>query len=343
MHISLTGRHLTYFDASRLYCDEADEEPFDLAAIRSIDLSENALGTVDGLGLLVAAVALVISRNSLRAVPLSLPRKLRHLNISGNELQSLRGIEACAQLQTLDVSANFLHNFTEGQLPRGLAELRAARNCVASLQGLNGLAKLSVLDLSGNDVRADDGDAARATLRTLPALRHVDMRGNPCNAADMRRLCRSAVVKLSTYNGATAFAGATGNTTFGSAQVAPPSRARTTMGNLTLSSRHQVDGIDGGASIDEVALAARVRALQGTLRRELEAEAGHRKEHARVCDQIAQLDGVAQEQAAALADADAARDALEAHIAELTDVKQRLRGEFRQHHASLVHSRLQLD
>lgn len=86
--------------------------------------------------------------------------KLRVLDVSCNALNSLAGLGAkFSSLETLTVAGNMIES--------GLDELQACP-------------RLVTLDLSRNAL--PDLDGAMAALRALPALRCLDLRGNPCLA-----------------------------------------------------------------------------------------------------------------------------------------------------------------
>lgn len=85
-------------------------------------------------------------------------QQLETLNLGGNALRSLEGLEGCAALRTLVAADN--------QLEDGMA-LAALRTCT----------QLESLDLQGN--RLEDGASLLELLASLPHLKCLYLKGNP--------------------------------------------------------------------------------------------------------------------------------------------------------------------
>ena len=88
--------------------------------------------------------------------------QLDTLNLAGNQIADLAGLEACTALRTLVLADNAL------AAPEGAAPLGA---CTA----------LESLDLQGNQL--EDGEALLAALRSLPRLKCLYLRDNPLVSA----------------------------------------------------------------------------------------------------------------------------------------------------------------
>ncbi|MFO0602880.1 MAG: hypothetical protein U0324_06880 [Polyangiales bacterium] len=121
--------------------------------------------------------------------------RLRVLQLSGNRLSALDGVEGCPALAELGVDANQLASLAPLAGLARLEKLRADRNLVADVAPLAGLAALRALWLSDNpladvaplaaltglatlhlaDTRVDD----LGPLLALPRLEEVVVRGTP--------------------------------------------------------------------------------------------------------------------------------------------------------------------
>ena len=99
-----------------------------------------------------------------------------------NRLQELVSGPALLELRVLDVSCNALDSLAGlGARFPSLETFTAAGNIIESgLEELQACPRLVTLDLSRNALPNLDGTLA--ALRALPALRCLDLRGNPCLA-----------------------------------------------------------------------------------------------------------------------------------------------------------------
>ena len=171
--------------------------------VETVDLSENDLGTVGDLGqcllglrelnlcgnghlgslgegsggwgrlakLSIASCQLKeLKRLELRGVV-----NLSELDISGNQLSSLEGLEGLSRLRVLDGSGNRLRSVRVRELEcvRGLRRLSLGRNQLSSMpRGLGVLRELEWLELSGNQLSSL---GSVTSIGELPALRSLSL------------------------------------------------------------------------------------------------------------------------------------------------------------------------
>lgn len=96
---------------------------------------------------------------------------LNTLNVAGNELASLDGLQSCIELHTLVASNNRLAS-------------------VGAVAALAACPSLESLDLQGNQL--DNGEALLNMLRLLPTLKCLYLQGNPLVGS--MRCYRKAVI-----------------------------------------------------------------------------------------------------------------------------------------------------
>ena len=141
-----------------------------LAALRSLELIKCGLRAVPATAL-PALTRLHLPDNRIGGVvdlaDAALPH-LEDLDLEGNSIAEIRGLEACPELRSVNVAWNRLGTLAAfADLPR-LQRLNAARNrieAVPAAQDLRGLARVEELNLAGNAVATR---AAGEILRALP-------------------------------------------------------------------------------------------------------------------------------------------------------------------------------
>ena len=139
--------------------------------LKVLNLDQNGLTSLEGLGALA---------------------KLQVLTASGNNLGSCGGLDSLSQLRVLDLSNNKIAGVAELSGLANLEILRLAQNVVESLTSADRLESLTVLDISDNKLRALEDFCS---LSALHRLRDLRMEGNPCCLAMHSRL---HVVKILT-------------------------------------------------------------------------------------------------------------------------------------------------
>ena len=127
------------------------------------------------------------SFQTLRALPdLSgishLTRHVRALNLSGNALLKLSGLEHLPALESLNVSGNRLVRLDVAQNVN-LTHLDASRNSLMAIAGLGGCIRLAHLSLANNCISNVEGLDAQRSLETL------DLSHNACEALGDISLC----------------------------------------------------------------------------------------------------------------------------------------------------------
>ncbi len=100
------------------------------------------------------------------------------LDLSGYEIDSLRGLEFCTGLTALNLSSNEITDLEEIVGLVRLEELNVSENRIADIRPLGGLIHLREIDLSFNAVRD------LTPLTDLPALEFVNLVGNPVASSD---------------------------------------------------------------------------------------------------------------------------------------------------------------
>ena len=127
------------------------------------------------------------SFQTLRALPdLSgishLTRHVRALNLSGNALLKLSGLEHLPALESLNVSGNRLVRLDVAQNVN-LTHLDASHNSLMAIAGLGGCIRLAHLSLANNCISNVEGLDAQRSLETL------DLSHNACEALGDISLC----------------------------------------------------------------------------------------------------------------------------------------------------------
>jgi hypothetical protein len=113
------------------------------------------------------------------------------LDMSGQGIDDLNGIDACVNLTGLDLSDNDLSDITDLGYLTMLEELYLSGNTIMSVDGLMLLDKLKKLDLSFNSL--DDV----SPLIGLPALAFLNIIGNAVPPEQISKLRKQGVVVIS--------------------------------------------------------------------------------------------------------------------------------------------------
>mmetsp|Transcript_22557 Transcript_22557/g.53158 ORF Transcript_22557/g.53158 Transcript_22557/m.53158 type:complete len:625 (-) Transcript_22557:64-1938(-) len=178
-------------------------------AITSLDLSNNDVTTLVGLGTLPALRTLILASNDLRTLGgieqgaslLALSAQdnnlkglsgLQHgrlvwLNVAGNDLVTLQGPTApVLSLRYLCAAGNDIIDLHGLMHFPGMTHLDVSNNEVADVSGLRYCAQLQGCDLSQNSIASAEG--LLAALPMLPALQWLDVRGNDLSAIDRQHI-----------------------------------------------------------------------------------------------------------------------------------------------------------
>jgi dynein assembly factor 1 len=111
--------------------------------------------------------------------------KLKCLYLQENVIDCIEGLDTLEALDTLNLSQNFLDKV--GGLDK-LTKLntlllpsnRIGCNGAGDFEHIKQVPSLSVLDLSNNKIKADDAEAIVDVVTSLPNLKVLYLKGNPC-------------------------------------------------------------------------------------------------------------------------------------------------------------------
>lgn len=148
-------------------CIEIVSGLFGLKELRSLSLSFNQIVTLDdSLKGLRHLEALQLEGNKLASPVLGLPLTLSELELGGNALTNLKGIEGLSRLTELRAANNLLCKVVGLSKCRALVEVDLSRNKIENLAGLKGLESLQVGALAEgvkwvgwDDVRTSKGSS----------------------------------------------------------------------------------------------------------------------------------------------------------------------------------------
>ena len=152
-------------------------------ALTTLDISENALGVVEGLDGMSSLISLKINANTA--------------------ISSLEGLGSLASLQSLDASNCDLQDIKglEG-LSTSFATLNVSNNNIASLEGMNDsetLNGLAAINFSNNSI---ENLEELVHLSKLPGLKTIELDGNPCADVDeFRTECILRIPGLASIDG----------------------------------------------------------------------------------------------------------------------------------------------
>lgn len=167
-----------------------------LDALRELDLSDNAVTRIEGLGGARALEVLSLRNNALGDLGgLEGCAALRWLYVDGNRVTSLATLAPLPALQDLSLNANTLTTLDGIAGRRALTGLYVANNELIDLSGLRDVPALATLTANANRIARLDALAGAPALRNvslaqnaivdaaalaaLPALAWVDLTGNP--------------------------------------------------------------------------------------------------------------------------------------------------------------------
>jgi Leucine-rich repeat (LRR) protein len=138
------------------------------AALASLDLSENAISSLEPLKDLKNLQQLVLPRNRVGDLsPLAGLAALQYLDLGGNEVEDLSPLKNLAKLSTLYLSKNRVADLAPLAGLKGLWSLYLDENKVSDLGPLKELRALSSLGLRGNAVSDLGALAGLTELRFL--------------------------------------------------------------------------------------------------------------------------------------------------------------------------------
>ncbi|ORC93384.1 uncharacterized protein TM35_000012610 [Trypanosoma theileri] len=137
---------------------------------------------------------LSIGQNGLTSLRV-LPPSLLRLDVSGNNLRELTGLDQCRMLTLLNARHNLLSSMLGLERNLALSHLFLSHNKISFVDGIAHLILLETLDLAHNNLKTQ---ASIRPLSLSKGLQHVMLRGNPvmerikgCYRPLLRNLCPS--------------------------------------------------------------------------------------------------------------------------------------------------------
>jgi len=165
--------------------------------VRSLNIDENAVTELGPLSA-VTALRVLTAKNNQVGSTAGLPPSVVSVDLLGNPVSELAGLDALAALTTLNLGDAKLASLA-GLAAPALETLCIDNNAVASTEGIEAAVSLVTVQARGNKIAALTGlgeaheklstldlrDNEVATLEdlqpleTVPALKKLDLRGNP--------------------------------------------------------------------------------------------------------------------------------------------------------------------
>ncbi len=152
---------------------EQDSSRFNFPTLRSLDLSNNVLYTLIGIGNYKGLKQLDVSNNKIRSVTevFSLT-DLQSLSIRGNNIDNIEGVENLKDLITFDLSACYVGKGIAFIAKLGsLQNLNASNNNIKSIEVFKNMTKLKSLNLSNNLIKNIAG------MENLKELEELNLSG----------------------------------------------------------------------------------------------------------------------------------------------------------------------
>ncbi|OCT69784.1 leucine-rich repeat-containing protein 23 isoform X2 [Xenopus laevis] len=200
--------HLRYVDMSQNSLQ--DLSPLGaLTHLLSLRADHNQLVGLSGLGELPYLQVASFAQNRIKSMQGFGHPRLETLNLIGNELRDLEGLECSklTSLHTLELRSNQLLS-TAGLNLASLRELYLGQNNISRLEGLKSLVNLTTLHLRDNQLETLDGFSEHLQalqylnlrsnmvaklqevqkLHCLPRLRALVLRENPCEEEEGYRM-----------------------------------------------------------------------------------------------------------------------------------------------------------
>ncbi|XP_073005004.1 uncharacterized protein [Typha latifolia] len=165
----------------------------------SAQLSNLGLVAIPILGAFVGLRVLSLSGNSIG----TLPKGLRKLNLSKNNISVIEGLKDLTRLRVLDLSYNRISRIGHGLAScSSLKELYLAGNKISEIEGLHRLLKLHIFDLHSNKISTSKGLGQLAA--NYASLQVIILEGNPAqkNVGDeqLKKYLLSLLPHLVRYN-----------------------------------------------------------------------------------------------------------------------------------------------
>ena len=149
-------------------CIDAIEGLDDLASLRELYLSDNAIETMQGLEMLTSLRVLDLSGNRISRIQgLEQLADLRVLKLAKNNIATVEHLDHLSQLRILDLSHNRIRTFSGTSLGINLRILDLSDNGLETIDHLDTLGMLHELMLRNNKLHGIEGLEKLAFLREL--------------------------------------------------------------------------------------------------------------------------------------------------------------------------------
>ena len=122
--------------------------------LTELNISYNQITSLDGISALTSLEYLDASNNEISSIAAINFPALVTLNLSGNALSDLSGIDSLGALTNLDFSDNFITDLDPLTKMQQLQELRMRNNSPTNIKKLSGLKNLIALDISGCELKS---------------------------------------------------------------------------------------------------------------------------------------------------------------------------------------------
>ena len=166
----LTNANLSFNSISQI--NSLAHHPF----LEVLMLSNNSISEIQGLSSLKFLQVLDMSHNSIASLAGLEGLNVREINLQGNRLADISGLETCAKLSSLNISKNQVRTLYPLRVCAALMWLDAGDNEIVYIrqaEHLAGLQWLSALTLIGNPCSKKQM-YRRRLVRRLPALLKLD-------------------------------------------------------------------------------------------------------------------------------------------------------------------------
>ncbi|XP_067933062.1 leucine-rich repeat and IQ domain-containing protein 1-like [Watersipora subatra] len=136
--------------------------------LQALSVTRSGISAIDSLNSAASLVYTYFGGNAIDSIDLAV-HSLVHLDLSSNNLTSMRGFDGCTNLKYLDISHNKISKLSNLSCIAFLHTLKAAHNQIISTKGLGECVTLQVVDLSSNHLTSIDEVGKLCLLRKLTA------------------------------------------------------------------------------------------------------------------------------------------------------------------------------
>eukprot|EP01135_Chromosphaera_perkinsii_P002414 Nk52_evm20s223 gene=Nk52_evmTU20s223 len=150
-----------------------------------LDLYDNHITKINGLGCLLGLRVLMLGKNRIRTIEnLKALTRLDVLDLHGNEIANIENLSHLSGLRVLNLAGNRIEVVDNLVGLKSIVELNFRRNCILKVTGLDGLNALQRLFLSQNNIESLD---AMKSVLNCKNLIELTIDGNPLNEENINR------------------------------------------------------------------------------------------------------------------------------------------------------------